>query len=163
MTHPPAIYHGDFPFVMITHPTLSCGTISPVADFEMGARAVLVKGGHLKGLTEAVDIFYDGRTELLLSAPFIRGVCTHGTGCTYSAAITGYLALGCRLPHAVELAKRYITQAIARSMRVARHSVLSHFFAGGSVRPQPRLSKRQWPLTPEVRGTHRKAYGTTAR
>jgi len=91
--------------------------------------AVLVKGGHLKGLTEAVDIFYDGRTELLLSAPVIRGVCTHGTGCTYSAAITGYLALGCRLPHAVELAKRYITQAIARSMRVARHSVLSHFSA----------------------------------
>ena len=56
--------------------------------------AALVKGGHLRGLKEAVDIFYDGRQELLLSAPFIRGVSTHGTGCTYSAAIAGHLARG---------------------------------------------------------------------
>ena len=45
--------------------------------------AVLVKGGHLKGWREAVDIFYDGKDELLLSAPFVRGIRTHGTGCTY--------------------------------------------------------------------------------
>jgi hydroxymethylpyrimidine kinase/phosphomethylpyrimidine kinase len=90
--------------------------------------AVLVKGGHLKGLTEAVDIFQDGRTELLLRAPFIRRVSTHGTGCTYSAAITGYLALGCGLPCAVGLAKRYITHAIARSVRAGRHSILNHFW-----------------------------------
>jgi hydroxymethylpyrimidine/phosphomethylpyrimidine kinase len=55
--------------------------------------AALVKGGHLRGRREAVDIFFDGRTELLLSAPFVRGVSTHGTGCTYSAAITAHLAL----------------------------------------------------------------------
>ena len=107
-----------------------------VADLRAAAReihdrhgcAVLVKGGHLKGLTEAVDIFYDGRTELLLSAPFIRRVSTHGTGCTYSAAITGYLALGRGLPRAVEAAKQYITQAIAQSRRVARHHTLNHFW-----------------------------------
>jgi len=92
--------------------------------------AVLVKGGHLKGLAEAVDIFYDGRTELLLSAPFIRGVSTHGTGCTYSSAIAAHLARGCRLPAAVERAKHYITQAIARSARVARHSVLGRWETG---------------------------------
>ncbi len=87
--------------------------------------AALVKGGHLRGLKEAVDIYYDGRQELLLSAPFIRGVSTHGTGCTYSAAIAGHLARGCSLPRAVQRAKEYITQAIARSQTAAGHSVLN--------------------------------------
>ena len=86
--------------------------------------AALVKGGHLRGLREAVDIFYDGREELLLTAPFIKGVSTHGTGCTYSAAITGYLARGDSLPLAVQRAKNYITQAIAGSETTAGHSVL---------------------------------------
>lgn len=86
--------------------------------------AALVKGGHLRGLKQAVDIFYDGRQELLLAAPFLRGVRTHGTGCTYSAAVAGYLARGRSLPQAVRLAKEYITQAIARSQIAAGHSVL---------------------------------------
>lgn len=90
--------------------------------------AALVKGGHLRGLKSAVDIFYDGREELLLEAPFVRGLSTHGTGCTYSAAITAYLARGLALPRAVALAKEYITQAIARSRRTARHSVLNPFW-----------------------------------
>ena len=86
--------------------------------------AALVKGGHLRGLREAADIFYDGRQELLLSAPFVKGVSTHGTGCTYSAAITGYLARGFSLPLAVQRAKQYITRAIAGSQTTAGHSVL---------------------------------------
>jgi hydroxymethylpyrimidine/phosphomethylpyrimidine kinase len=107
-----------------------------VADLRTAARelhkrfgcAALVKGGHLRGLKEAVDIFYDGRQELLLSAPFIRGVNTHGTGCTYSAAIAGHLARGCPLPRAVQQAKEYITQAIAQSQTAAGHSVLNCFW-----------------------------------
>jgi hydroxymethylpyrimidine/phosphomethylpyrimidine kinase len=91
--------------------------------------AALVKGGHLHGMREAVDVFFDGRTELLLSAPFIKGIRTHGTGCTYSAAITAALALGCDLPQAVGLAKSYVTQAIARSYCAAGHSVLNHSVA----------------------------------
>jgi hydroxymethylpyrimidine/phosphomethylpyrimidine kinase len=87
--------------------------------------AALVKGGHLRGLNEAVDIFNDGRTELLLEAPFVRGVSTHGTGCTYSAAIAGQLALGRKLPDAVAAAKRFVTQAIAQSQRAGRHDVLN--------------------------------------
>src|SRR5438552_853393 len=71
--------------------------------------AALVKGGHLEGLKVAVDIFYDGKQELLLSAPFIVGLRTHGTGCTYSAAVTAYLARGCSLTRAVQQAKQYIT------------------------------------------------------
>lgn len=110
-------------------------TISSVEDLRTAAKeinarcgcAVLAKGGHLTGLKEAVDIFFDGEQELLLTAPFIQGVCLHGTGCTYSAAITGYLALGCDLPNAVMKAKKYITHAIGQSLRVGRHSVLNLF------------------------------------
>ncbi len=89
--------------------------------------AVLVKGGHLKGTREAADIFYDGETELLLSAPFIKGVRTHGTGCTYSAAVCAFLALGHSLSHAVELAKEFITAAIQHSCLVGRHQTLGQF------------------------------------
>ena len=87
--------------------------------------AALVKGGHLRGLATAVDIFNDGRAELLLEAPFVRGVSTHGTGCTYSAAITAHLALGRALADAVSAAKQFITQAISNSRRVGRHFVLA--------------------------------------
>jgi hydroxymethylpyrimidine/phosphomethylpyrimidine kinase len=79
--------------------------------------AALVKGGHLRGYRQAVDIYYDGRAELLLEAPFIRGVPTHGTGCTYSAAIAAWLARGLSLPASVQRAKDYVSQAIAESYR----------------------------------------------
>jgi hydroxymethylpyrimidine/phosphomethylpyrimidine kinase len=88
--------------------------------------AVLVKGGHLRHLREAVDVFFDGRTEWLLRAPFVRGVSTHGTGCTYSAAVAGCLALGHKLPRAVMLAKRFVTAAIENSYGAAGHTVLNH-------------------------------------
>jgi hydroxymethylpyrimidine/phosphomethylpyrimidine kinase len=86
--------------------------------------AALVKGGHLRGTRDAVDVFNDGKTELMLTAPFVRGVSTHGTGCTYSAAIAAACALGVPLPEAVELGKQFITQAIANSRRIGRHFVL---------------------------------------
>jgi len=88
--------------------------------------AALVKGGHMRQGREAADIFFDGGTELLLTAPFIKGVNTHGTGCTYSAAIAGFLAQGKRLAGAVELAKNFVTQAIAQSGSAHGHSVLNH-------------------------------------
>jgi hydroxymethylpyrimidine/phosphomethylpyrimidine kinase len=88
----------------------------------------LVKGGHLRRLRQAADIFYDGRNELLLSAPFLKGVRTHGTGCTYSAAIVGYLASGFSLPEAVQRAKNYITQAIARHQLIGGYNVLNSFW-----------------------------------
>ena len=90
--------------------------------------AMLVKGGHLRGMKEAADFFYDGRTELLLTAPFIRGVKTHGTGCTYSAAVTAYLARGLELPDAVAKAKEHITQAIAHRRAAAGNSILNNFW-----------------------------------
>lgn len=88
--------------------------------FETYGCAALVKGGHLLGMKEAVDIFYDGREELLLSAAFVKGAQTHGTGCTYSAAIAAWLARGLGLAEAVGRAKEFITGAIAGSRRVGR-------------------------------------------
>ena len=90
--------------------------------------AALVKGGHLPIAREAADILFDGKDEWLLTAPFVRGVNTHGTGCTYSAAIAGYLARGCALTEAVARAKEYISQAIAQSNTAAGHSVLNSFW-----------------------------------
>jgi len=95
--------------------------------------AVLVKGGHLKNSREALDVFFDGETELLLSAPFVRGVSTHGTGCTYSAAICAALALGHDLPHAVEIGKNFITAAIAGSYRIGKHFALGQVNAPAST------------------------------
>jgi hydroxymethylpyrimidine/phosphomethylpyrimidine kinase len=92
--------------------------------------AVLVKGGHLSRLRQAVDILFDGRDEWLLEAPRVTGISSHGTGCTYSAAIAGYLALGLALPEAVAMAKQHITQALAQGIRVAGHDVLNPFWRG---------------------------------
>lgn len=93
--------------------------------------AALVKGGHVKHSKKAVDIFFDGKNELLLSAPFINGARTHGTGCAYSAAITGFLSLGDELPKAVARAKEYISQAIARSNSAGKHALLNPLWRAG--------------------------------
>ncbi len=89
--------------------------------------AALVKGGHLPHATQAVDCFFDGKNEYRLCAPFIKGLRTHGTGCTYSAAITANLALGHSLRDAVKLAKHYITNAIVLRRSVAGHTILNNF------------------------------------
>jgi hydroxymethylpyrimidine/phosphomethylpyrimidine kinase len=76
----------------------------------MGARAVLIKGGHLD--SGATDGLYDGVEWREFPAPRLVTRHTHGTGCTYSAAITAGLASGLNLPAAVERAKRFIHEAI---------------------------------------------------
>lgn len=90
--------------------------------------AVLIKGGHLTNSEEAVDVFFDGGDEWLLTAPFIKGVNLHGAGCTYSAAITAYLALGCALGDAVTRAKEYVSRAIEQFQSAAGHPVLNNFW-----------------------------------
>jgi hydroxymethylpyrimidine/phosphomethylpyrimidine kinase len=92
----------------------------------MGAKSVVIKGGHRKG--PAVDLFYDGKTFSALVAPRIRTKNTHGTGCTFSAAIAAYLAKGESVERAVTLAKQYITAAIRKSFTIgAGHSPVHHF------------------------------------
>jgi hydroxymethylpyrimidine/phosphomethylpyrimidine kinase len=77
---------------------------------------ILLKGGHLSG-DQALDLlFADGKlTEF--SAPFVRDVATHGTGCTYSAAITAGLASGLSLENSIRRAKDFVTASIAQHFR----------------------------------------------
>jgi hydroxymethylpyrimidine/phosphomethylpyrimidine kinase len=101
----------------------------------MGPRSVVVKGGHLEG--EPVDVFFDGSRLEDLPAPRIATANTHGTGCTYSAAIAARLALGDPLLEAVRGAKSYLTEAIRRSYSVGRgHGPVDHLhpLTSGSVR-----------------------------
>ena len=76
----------------------------------MGARAVLVKGGHLEGA--AIDLLFDGLAFQEFAGERIATRHTHGTGCSYSAAITAQLARGVALGDAVAGAKRWISEAI---------------------------------------------------
>jgi hydroxymethylpyrimidine/phosphomethylpyrimidine kinase len=78
--------------------------------------SILLKGGHLQS-DKAIDLLcHNGRlTEF--SAPFVRDVVTHGTGCTYSAAITAGMACGLSLEQAIDRAKRFVTKAIAQRFR----------------------------------------------
>ncbi len=80
-----------------------------------GARAALVKGGHLTG-TDAIDVFYDGNDFHELGARRIATRHTHGTGCMLAAAITAGLAQGLSVWDAVTRAKRFITAAITRAL-----------------------------------------------
>jgi hydroxymethylpyrimidine/phosphomethylpyrimidine kinase len=101
----------------------------------LGPRAVVVKGGHLEG--DAVDVFFDGDRLEDLPAARIATANTHGTGCTYSAAIAARLALGDPLIDAVRGAKAYLTEAIRRSYSVGHgHGPVDHLhpLTSGSVR-----------------------------
>jgi hydroxymethylpyrimidine/phosphomethylpyrimidine kinase len=92
----------------------------------MGAQSVVIKGGHRKG--PAIDLFFDGKKIRALEARRIRTKNTHGTGCTFSAAIAAYLARGENLEGAVRAAKDYITAAIRAGFTVgAGHSPVHHF------------------------------------
>ncbi|WP_345241048.1 bifunctional hydroxymethylpyrimidine kinase/phosphomethylpyrimidine kinase [Pontibacillus salipaludis] len=87
---------------------------SIVHDF--GSSSVVVKGGHLDG--EATDLFYDGETFETFSSPRFDTLHTHGTGCTYAAAITAELAKGKSVREAVNIAKEFISAAIEHTLEI---------------------------------------------
>ncbi len=92
----------------------------------MGARHVVIKGGHLEG--DAADLYFDGNDTHIFSSPRIPTQDTHGTGCTFSAAIATELAGGMTAFEAVRKAKDYITEAIKYSLRLgAGHGPTNHF------------------------------------
>ena len=76
---------------------------------------VLLKGGHLSG-QDAIDLLFLAGNVIEFSVPFSRGIATHGTGCTYSAAITAGLASGLSLEEAVRRAKKFVTATIAQHL-----------------------------------------------
>lgn len=90
----------------------SVGTMHEAAEkiFELGPKNVLIKGGHLA--IDAIDVLYDGHQFSEFFAPRIQTKHTHGTGCTFSAAIAAFMALGDDLPTAIAAAKEFISAAI---------------------------------------------------
>lgn len=85
----------------------------------LGPAAVIVKGGHLAG-PESVDLLFDGRTFFELRAPRVAVRHTHGTGCTFSAALAASLALGFPVHEAAHQAKQYVTEAIQHGLGLGR-------------------------------------------
>jgi hydroxymethylpyrimidine/phosphomethylpyrimidine kinase len=83
--------------------------------------AILLKGGHGSG-DHAVDLLFACRKITEFSAPFVRDVATHGTGCTYSAAITAGLASGLSLEEAIRRAKKFVTASLAQRFRWRLHT-----------------------------------------
>eukprot|EP01126_Amoeba_proteus_P041133 TRINITY_DN4414_c0_g1_i9.p1 TRINITY_DN4414_c0_g1~~TRINITY_DN4414_c0_g1_i9.p1 ORF type:complete len:235 (+),score=28.76 TRINITY_DN4414_c0_g1_i9:208-912(+) len=110
-------------------------TISTVEDMrtaceeliKFGSKAVLLKGGHLETFDVVTDVLYCPPNFYEFSVPRINTQNTHGTGCTLSAAIASYLALGNDLPKSVQLAKDYITGAILHAPTLGHgHGPLNH-------------------------------------
>ena len=84
---------------------------------QMGAKNVVVKGGHLEHpLETALDLLYDGRGFHELVAPRIKTKNTHGTGCTYASALAYALAVGKGVYEAAHFAKCYVTEAIRNAL-----------------------------------------------
>jgi hydroxymethylpyrimidine/phosphomethylpyrimidine kinase len=116
---------------------------APIADTEtamraqgerllaLGARAVLIKGGHGGGV-ESVDLLIEPTAFTRLAADRIATANTHGTGCTLSSAIAAGLAKGLSLAEAVRAAKTYVTDALAAANRIkigSGHGPVHHFHA----------------------------------
>lgn len=102
------------------------GAAKAIAEF--GCRAVLVKGGHLTGNSATDVLYYDGEW-VFFEAEWVETENTHGTGCTYSAAIATQLAHGKDLVDAINTAKAYITGAIQNALDIGHgHGPTNHFF-----------------------------------
>jgi len=94
--------------------------------YEMGCKAVVIKGGHSMG--DAIDILFDGKTFHEYPSYRIDTKHTHGTGCTFSSSIASNLALGYSVHLAVENAKRYISLAIAHAPKLGKGNGPTHHF-----------------------------------
>lgn len=103
--------------------TLTGLTIENLADareaakkiHNQGAKNVVIKGGHLPDIKNAIDLLYDGRNFIEFHAPRIKTKNTHGTGCTFASAIAAELAKGNDIKSAVHTAKAYLTAAIQKA------------------------------------------------
>jgi hydroxymethylpyrimidine kinase/phosphomethylpyrimidine kinase len=125
---------------------LSGLTLKDVADMEaaarkiveMGAHAVIVKGGHME---KAIDVLFDGTDMQQLGGDKVKLENTHGTGCTFASAITAQLAAGRPLLEATTLAKAYVMKAIEKAYPVGKGRLpLDHFY--------------RMKIEPLARGTH---------
>lgn len=96
---------------------------------QLGAKAVLVKGGGMPGDLHGVDVWFDGNQFQILQTEVIDTPHTHGTGCTLSAAIAANLALGHTPFTAAQNAKTYVTEALKHALAIGRgQGPVGHFF-----------------------------------
>lgn len=98
---------------------------------QMGARAVLIKGGHRQGTTKTDWLYTDDGQRYAYTSPTVNTHNTHGTGCTLSSAITAFIAKGDALPQAVQHAKEYVSKAIAAGNNITTGKgcgPVNHFF-----------------------------------
>ena len=94
----------------------------------MGAKSVVIKGGHREG--PPTDVLYDGEEFLEFTTERIPSTNTHGTGCTFASAVAAGLAHGLETPAAVRQAKDYVTAAISAAYPIGQgHGPLHHFHA----------------------------------
>jgi hydroxymethylpyrimidine kinase/phosphomethylpyrimidine kinase len=102
----------------------------------LGAAAVIIKGGHFPS-PDIVDLLYDGRRFTEFRTERVPGRSTHGTGCTFAAALTAHLALGHPLEDAVPQAQQYVAGAIRAAPDLGQgHEPMDHFWdrSGRSAR-----------------------------
>jgi len=108
----------------------------------LGPRFVVIKGGHREG--PPTDLVFDGQHYVEFESDRIDTTNTHGTGCTFSAAITAYLALGKEPLDAIGLAKEYLTGALRASYSIgAGHSPVNHFHNVRGRDPIAPISERK--------------------
>jgi len=125
--------------LLVGHPIAHADALEQEAQalIDMGARAVLLKGGHLAGDTVTDVLLAQGQVPERLSSPRIDSRNVHGTGCTLSSAIAAHLALGLPLTQAVREARTFILQAIAQGAQVVTgqgHGPLNHGHAPRALR-----------------------------
>lgn len=94
----------------------------------LGASAVIVKGGHVPG-DDIIDLLYDGHRFVEFRTERVAGGSTHGTGCTFAAAITAHLAQSRGLEEAIPRAQQYVAAAIRHAPGLGRgHGPMDHFW-----------------------------------
>ncbi len=107
----------------------------------MGPKYVVIKGGHREG--DAVDVVWDGRGINLMGSPRFATRNTHGTGCTFSAAIAAHLARGLDPMAAISAAKRYITEAIANAFQIGQgQGPVHHLYRFFTSEGEPASSRK---------------------
>lgn len=87
---------------------------------KLGPKFVVLKGGHLAGNLHAIDVLFDGEEFYHFESERIATIHTHGTGCTFAAAITAELAKGKQIKEAVTIAKEFIQAAIKHSLPIGK-------------------------------------------
>ena len=96
---------------------------------EMGARSVVVKGGHFEDDAASTDLYFDGQHYREFTSIRVKTTSTHGTGCTFASAIAAGLAKGMGTQDAVALAKSYVTLAIQHAYPIGNgHGPVHHFY-----------------------------------